>query len=255
MRRHPEIGARSSAATRRPTSASGSSPTTSAPTARATRYGLERQRDPARGAHPRGGRRLRGDDRRPRLDRSAMPRFTRRWPSSSATRARSSIPWSSPLSSPRWTRAPDSPLQPATPPRRGRYLASVRRGLVLVLCVVGLLAASAPSAGARLVRAPARQGLPRRHGRVHRARPSAPSAAARGDGPRSTSTSSRRAGDGRGARRCTGSATCCSRPAPPGRAGDPASVHRARWARAVGGHAAWARARRGRRLPEGPLDR
>ena len=58
-------------------------------------------------------------------------------------------PWSSPPSSPRWTRAPASPLPPATPARRARYLASVRRGLVLVLCVVGLLAASAPAAGAR----------------------------------------------------------------------------------------------------------
>ena len=44
-------------------------------------YGLSGDDDPARGAHPRGGRRLRGDDRRPRLParRSATRPRARSW--------------------------------------------------------------------------------------------------------------------------------------------------------------------------------
>ena len=60
--------------------------------------GLPGERDPGRGAHPRGRRRLRGDDRRPPVPAGAA-RSRRRARSCAAAPARSSTPTSSPSSS------------------------------------------------------------------------------------------------------------------------------------------------------------
>ena len=103
MHTHPEIGARLLSRPSSRTCASGSSPTTSAPTASATRAACARP-DPARGAHPRGRRRLRGDDR---ATAATAPPWARRppAPSSRAAPARSSTRPSWPRSCARSTRA------------------------------------------------------------------------------------------------------------------------------------------------------
>ena len=143
------------------------------------------------------------------------------------------------------------PAPAATPPRRGRYLASVRRGLVLVLCVVGLLAASVPAAGARSYAPRPGKAF---HGGTGGYTERAIRAFARRSGRRPAvyqyffTPGWRRPGRAS----MHWQRHLLLKTARQGATGDPASVHRAGWARAVGGHAAWAGARRGRRLPEGP---